>query len=163
VKNKITLELHKRKKDGKYKATTDTLEQMKRATAEKLYFEQVTENKARSSSQNRYYRGVVLPVFCANVEGMEKYTIDNGNGKYDYEPAHRYLLLRWAEEKNHYDLIKIVPFRDKDGDIIEGAMVSFSFDNCSHELACEFVEYVCGKFFKKVGVSIEECVHQQST
>jgi hypothetical protein len=143
MKNKITLELHRRQKDGKYKATTDTLEQMERATAEKLYFEQVTKGKHRSNQQNKLYFGQWLPVILYYLpEGLIEPHPEGCNDLHE--------LFMWGFTIQRGE-VKITIYKGKE----YPQRKSWSFDNMPAKTANEFLCFVKKWVINNIGSDIE--------
>ena len=89
---KKTIEL-RRGKDGKFHATSESLEVINSEKKDVQYFEKITEKKARSLQQLRYYWSVVLRLIGEHIDKLGDYVIDN-DGKFDYTPLHRYLTMK---------------------------------------------------------------------
>lgn len=119
-----------------------------------LHFERISEKKARSNHQNRYYWKNVLRIICEYVDGMESYAVSRDNGSFDYTMAHRYLTLRFALDNNRDDLINIVKTKYNDK-WIEVPMTSFSFDKMKHEDANKYLQWLESTLIKNIGRSFD--------
>ena len=97
-----------------------------------IYLQPITEKKARSLQELKWYRGFALPTMASNIDFLSKFAIPLDNGKFDYDPLHRFLITKWAIENNRHDLIKIYPMWIK-GQLVEEPQVFMAFDKMKHE------------------------------
>lgn len=129
---------------------------------ENVHAEIISDKKARSYQQLKYYWKSVLPTFVDNIDGLENYVTHETNGKFNYEPLHRYFTASWALEKGLTDLIQSVPIIV--GKKIEyGAVVSINFGSCSQKLFNDYLEWLSTKFNQKTNGSLSEAIKQKET
>jgi hypothetical protein len=132
----------------------ETIQELYRKGKKDLYFQRITEKKARSNNQNGYYWKNVLRIICEHVDGMDRYATHRDNGTIDYTRAHRYLTLKFALEHGRTDLIEPVKTYYKDK-WIDVAITSFSFDRMKHEDATKYIKWLEDKLIAIVGCGFD--------
>lgn len=125
-----------------------------------LYFERITEKRARSNQQNAFYWSHVLRIICEYIDGMESLAIDDGRGSFDFSGAHRYLTLRFAIDNNRLDLVDNI--RTKyNGQWIDVPITSFSFDKMKHDDANQYMKWLEAKVIKSVGCGFNMIIENE--
>lgn len=159
MKTKDTIHFKIVNRDGKMNGSLDAeslqvIERLYNSGKNDLYFERVTEKKARSNQQNKYYWKNVLRIICEHVDGMEGYATRNDSGVFDYSKAHRYLTLRFAIENSRTDLIDTITTYHN-GKWFDVAVTSFSFDKMKHSDATQYLKWLENKLIQKIGCGFE--------
>jgi len=150
-----------KKTNGKLKATPESIAIINSyADREAIYFQMISEDKARSLAQNRDYWGHWLPCFCSNVPNMDAFVDTKDSGSMSYERAHELLKMKWVIAKQRHDLIKTTSIY-KDGKFIEVGIVSISFSDCKQEDANDFFNFVHEVFFKIIGKDLDSFTAEQ--
>ena len=149
-----------RKPDGKYQATADSLKIINSEKKERVFYQRVSEKKARSSQQNRYYWSVILRIVAEYIDKMDNFITYDVNGNRQYDNLHRYLSLKWAVEESRDDLISQVRVR-VNGQWCDADICSFSFDKMKHEDATAYTSWIESKVIERMGCGFEMILQQE--
>lgn len=140
-----------RKGDG-FSTSKETRDVIKKSLEKKkeVYYQAVSEKKARSNSQNSFYWSVALRLmstYCDSLTGFVELDI---NGNKNYSALHRYLTLYFCLENNRCDLITTLKTYSG-GQWIDVPMCSFSFDKMKAKDATAYIEWLENKFKLSTG------------
>jgi hypothetical protein len=130
--------------------TTQTIQRLYDSGKKDHYWERISEKKARSNQQNKYYWKNVLRIICANVDGMSAFATQSASGAFNYEKAHRYLTLKFCLETSRTSLIEVYKTY-VGGKWIDVPYCSFSFDKMKHEDATAYLKWLEDKLISICG------------
>lgn len=129
----------------------------KHKEGDRLITKVITENEERKNIQHSKYWVHSIKCVANYVPGAEAYVIANKNGKLNYRPLHRHLMVLWAQEQCRPDLIEMYPTKiNKKIELV--AYVSESFEKLSQKDANDYFNWVSNLVFKHTEKTIEEIV-----